>query len=119
MPTSTRRAAPAPRRASAGKKVKSRSKVSQLLRNNMLSARLVAGIVRSSYGPRGLDNMFLDNIGQVHVTSDGATILSKSKSNHPIARIITELGTSVDREVGDGTTSSVILMSALLEEGVK
>jgi archaeal chaperonin len=85
----------------------------------MLSARLVAGIVRSSYGPRGLDKLFLDNIGQVHVTSDGATILSKSKSNHPIARIISELGTSVDREVGDGTTSSVILMSALLEEGVK
>lgn len=93
--------------------------MSATLRNNMLSARLVANMISSSYGPRGLDKMFIDKIGQVHVTSDGATILSKSKSNHPIARIITELAKSVDNEVGDGTTSTVILMSALLEEAVQ
>jgi archaeal chaperonin len=85
----------------------------------MFSARLVADIVRTSFGPRGLDKMFIDNLGAVHATNDGATILKKSVSSHPIARIITELAKVVDQEVGDGTTSAVILMSALLEQAVQ
>ena len=93
-------------------KRKSKSKVNAVLRSNMLSAWLVAGIVKASFGPRGLDKAFTDEIGQVHATSDGAEILVKAKSGHPIARIITEMGKAVDHEVGDGTISAVVLMSA-------
>jgi len=101
------------------KKGKSKSKVNPVLRNNAHSVRLVANMVRTSFGPRGLDKLFIDETGAVNATNDGATILKKSKSNHPIARIITELAKAVDQEVGDGTTSAVILMSALLEKAVE
>lgn len=102
-------------RVAARLKGHDKSRTSAVLKSNALSAHLVAEIMRRSFGPKGLDKMFVDKIGQTFATSDGATILQKSESNHPIARIITELGKSVDTEVGDGVISAVIVMSALLE----
>ena len=82
---------------------------------NVLAAQSVANVVKSSLGPVGLDKMLVDDIGDVTVTNDGATILSLLEVQHPAARILVDLAQQQDREVGDGTTSSVIVASELLK----
>jgi archaeal chaperonin len=84
-------------------------------RNNILAAKLVAEIVRSSLGPRGMDKMLVDSLGDVTITNDGATILKEIDVQHPAAKMIVEISKSTDAEVGDGTTSAVVLAGALLE----
>jgi len=71
-------------------------------------------LVRSSLGPRGLDKMLVDSIGDVTITNDGATILKEIDVQHPAAKMMVEISKTVDNEVGDGTTSSVIFAGALL-----
>ncbi len=82
--------------------------------NNIAAAKLVAELVRSSLGPRGLDKMLVDSLGDVTITNDGATILKEIDVQHPAAKMIVEIAKTVDAEVGDGTTSSVIFAGALL-----
>src|SRR5918999_1581879 len=92
----------------------SRGKEAQ--KNNITAAKLIAEIVRSSLGPRGMDKMLVDTLGDVTITNDGATILKEIDVQHPAAKMVVEVSKSVDNEVGDGTTSSVILTGALLEK---
>ena len=82
---------------------------------NVLAAQSVANVVKSSLGPVGLDKMLVDDIGDVTVTNDGATILSLLDVQHPASKILVELAQQQDREVGDGTTSVVIIASELLK----
>jgi len=81
----------------------------------VLAAQTVANVVKSSLGPVGLDKMLVDDIGDVTVTNDGATILSLLDVQHPAGKILVELAQQQDREVGDGTTSVVIIASELLK----
>ena len=82
--------------------------------NNIAAAKLVAELVRSSLGPRGLDKMLVDSLGDVTITNDGATILKEIDAQHPAAKMMVEISKTVDNEVGDGTTSSVVFGGALL-----
>jgi thermosome len=84
-------------------------------RNNFLAARLIAEVVRSSLGPRGMDKMLVDSLGDVTITNDGATILKEIDVQHPAAKMMVEVAKTTDNEVGDGTTSVVVLAGALLE----
>ncbi|ORY85727.1 T-complex protein 1 subunit alpha [Protomyces lactucae-debilis] len=81
---------------------------------NVLAAQTIANVVKSSLGPVGLDKMMVDDIGEVTVTNDGATILSLLEVEHPAGRILVELAQQQDKEVGDGTTSVVIVAAELL-----
>ena len=82
--------------------------------NNIAAAKLVSQLVRSSLGPRGLDKMLVDSLGDVTITNDGATILKEIDVQHPAAKMMVEISKTVDNEVGDGTTSSVVFGGALL-----
>lgn len=84
-------------------------------RNNISAAKLVAELVRSSLGPRGMDKMLVDSLGDVTITNDGATILKEIDVQHPAAKMMVEISKATDNEVGDGTTSTVVLAGALLE----
>ena len=83
--------------------------------NNISAAKLIAEMVRTSLGPRGMDKMLVDGMGDVTVTNDGATMLKSMDVQHPAAKMVIEVSKTVDDEVGDGTTSSVVLTGALLE----
>ncbi|MGH9923581.1 MAG: thermosome subunit beta, partial [Nitrososphaerales archaeon] len=83
-------------------------------RNNITAAKLIADIVKSSLGPRGMDKMLVDTLGDVTITNDGATILKEIDVQHPAAKMMVEISKSVDNEVGDGTTSAVVLGGALI-----
>ena len=85
-------------------------------RNNITAAKLVAEVVRTSLGPRGMDKMLVDSIGDITITNDGATILKEIDVQHPAAKMMVEVAKSVDNEVGDGTTSSVVLAGALIQK---
>ncbi len=83
-------------------------------KNNIAAAKLVAELVRTSLGPRGMDKMLVDSLGDVTITNDGATILKEIDVQHPAAKMMVEISKTVDNEVGDGTTSSVVFGGALL-----
>ena len=83
-------------------------------KNNIAAAKLVAELVKSSLGPRGLDKMLVDSLGDVTITNDGATILKEIDAQHPAAKMMVEISKTIDTEVGDGTTSSVIFGGTLL-----
>ena len=85
-------------------------------RNNITAAKTVAEILRTSLGPRGLDKMLVDPIGDVTITNDGATILKEIDAQHPAAKMPVEVAKSVDNEVGDGTTSAVVIAGSLLDK---
>ena len=83
-------------------------------KNNIMAAKMVCDIVKSSLGPRGLDKMLVDSLGDVTITNDGATILKEIDAQHPAAKMMIEISKTIDTEVGDGTTSSVIFAGTLL-----
>jgi archaeal chaperonin len=83
--------------------------------NNIFAAKLIAEIVKSSLGPKGMDKMLVDSLGDVTITNDGATILKEIDVQHAAAKMLVEISKTTDNEVGDGTTSAVILAGALLE----
>src|SRR6476646_4510145 len=85
-------------------------------RNNIQAAKSIAEIVRSSLGPRGMDKMLVDTLGDVTITNDGATILKEIDAQHPAAKMMVEISKATDNEVGDGTSSVVILAGALIEK---
>lgn len=84
---------------------------------NVTAAIAVANIVKSSLGPVGLDKMLVDDIGDVTITNDGATILAQLEVEHPAARLLVDLAQMQDKEVGDGTTSVVLVAAELLRRG--
>jgi T-complex protein 1 subunit alpha len=81
---------------------------------NVLATQAIANVVKSSFGPSGLDKMMVDDIGDVTVTNDGATILSLLDIEHPAGKILVDLAQQQDKEVGDGTTSVVLIAAELL-----
>ena len=93
----------------------SQTKGREAQKNNIMAAKIIAEIVKSSLGPRGMDKMLVDGMGDVTITNDGATILKELDIQHPAAKMMVEISKTTDQEVGDGTTSSVILAGALLE----
>src|SRR3989344_5297492 len=88
-------------------------------RINILIARAVANAVESTLGPKGMDKMIVDDLGDVIISNDGATILSEMSIDHPAGKMMVEIAKSQDSEVGDGTTSVVILAGGLLEKAEK
>ena len=88
-------------------------------KNNIAAAKMVAELVKTSLGPRGLDKMLVDSLGDVTITNDGATILKEIDAQHPAAKMMVEISKTIDTEVGDGTTSSVVFAGALLEKAEK
>merc|ERR1711997_1090054 len=82
---------------------------------NVLACNTVANYVKSSLGPVGLDKMLVDDVGEVTITNDGATILKLLDVEHPAAKVLVELAQLQDEEVGDGTTSVVIIAAELLK----
>ncbi|MCL4436318.1 MAG: TCP-1/cpn60 chaperonin family protein [Thaumarchaeota archaeon] len=92
----------------------SRGKQRRAQNNNITAAKLVAEVVRSCLGPKGMDKMLVDGMGDVTITNDGATILKEIDVQHPAAKMMVEISKTIDNEVGDGTTSAVVLTGALL-----
>ena len=83
-------------------------------RNNIAAAKAVAESVRTTLGPRGMDKMLVDDLGDIVITNDGATIVDEMNIEHPAAKMIVEVAKTQDDEVGDGTTSAVVLAGGLL-----
>ncbi|MEM4002034.1 MAG: thermosome subunit alpha [Ignisphaera sp.] len=94
----------------------SRTHGKEALRANIMAARVLAEILRTSLGPRGLDKMLVDSFGDITVTNDGAAIVKEIEVQHPSAKLLVEAAKAVDAEVGDGTTSVVVLAGSLLEK---
>ena len=84
-------------------------------RNNIMAARIIAEILRSTLGPRGMDKMLIDSLGDITITNDGATILDEIEVEHPAAKMMVEVAKAQDDEVGDGTTTAVVLAGELLK----
>ena len=85
-------------------------------RNNIMAARIVAEILKSTLGPRGMDKMLIDSLGDITITNDGATVLDEIEVEHPAAKMMVEVAKAQDDEVGDGTTTAVVLAGELLKE---
>jgi thermosome len=85
-------------------------------RNNIAAARAVADAVRSTLGPKGMDKMLVDSIGDIVITNDGVTILEEMEIEHPAAKMMVEVAKTQNQEVGDGTTTSVIIAGELLKK---
>jgi thermosome len=92
----------------------SRSRGRDVQHNNIMAAQVIAEAVRSALGPKGMDKMLVDSMGDVTITSDGRTILDEMNVEHPAGRMMIEVAKTQDDEVGDGTTTSVILAGELL-----
>jgi T-complex protein 1 subunit epsilon len=95
---------------------KTRLKGLEAQKANIMAARSVSNLLRTSLGPRGMDKMMVSPDGDVTITNDGATILAKMEVEHQVAKLIVELSSSQDDEIGDGTTGVVVLAGALLEQ---
>ncbi len=89
------------------------------LRSNILAAKVLAELLKTSLGPRGLDKMLVDAFGDIVVTNDGATIVKEMEVQHPAAKLLVEVAKAQDSEVGDGTTSVVVLSGTMLEKAEK
>ncbi len=88
-------------------------------RNNILAAKIIAETIKTTLGPKGMDKMLVDRAGNIIVTNDGATILTEMDIKHPVARMLVDVAKTQDSEVGDGTTTSVMLAGKLLENAEK
>ncbi|NPA70255.1 MAG: thermosome subunit [Crenarchaeota archaeon] len=88
-------------------------------RSNIMAAKVIAEILQTSLGPRGMDKLLIDAFGDVTITGDGATILKEMEVQHPAAKLLVEVAKAMDAEVGDGTTTAVVLAGKLLEEAEK
>lgn len=93
-----------------------RSKGKDAQRTNIAAAMAVADAVKSTLGPKGMDKMLVDSMGDVVITNDGATILEEMNIEHPAAKMMVEVAKTQDREVGDGTTTAVVIAGALLKQ---
>jgi len=84
--------------------------------NNIAAAKAVADAVRSTLGPKGMDKMLVDSLGDVVITNDGATILKELDIEHPAAKMVVEISKTLDQECGDGTTTAVVVAGELLKK---
>jgi len=94
----------------------SRSRGREARRNNFMAAQVVAEVLRTTLGPRGMDKMLIDSLGDITITNDGAAILEEIDVEHPAAKMIVEVAKTQDDEVGDGTTTAVIFAGELLRK---
>jgi thermosome len=83
-------------------------------RNNIMAARIIAEVLRTTLGPRGMDKMLIDSLGDITITNDGAAILDEVEVEHPAAKMMVEVAKTQDDMVGDGTTTAVVLAGELL-----
>ena len=88
-------------------------------RNNIMAARLVADTIKTTLGPKGMDKMLVDSIGDITITNDGVTILDEMEIEHPAAKMMVEIAKTQEDEVGDGTTTAVIFAGKLLDNAEK
>jgi archaeal chaperonin len=95
---------------------KEQTKGKEALSMNIAAAKAVASIVKSTLGPRGMDKMLVNPIGDITITNDGATILHDMSIEHPAAKMVAEVAASLESSVGDGTTSAVVFTGSLLEK---
>jgi len=94
----------------------SRSRGKEAQRNNIMAARVIGDVLKTTLGPRGMDKMLIDNLGDITITNDGATILKEMEVEHPAAKMMVEIAKTQDDMVGDGTTTAVVLASELLKK---
>ena len=94
----------------------SRRRGKEARRANITAARIVAEMLRSTLGPRGMDKMLIDSLGDITITNDGATILDEMDIQNPAAKMMVEVAKAQDKEVGDGTTTVVVLGGELLKQ---
>src|SRR4030066_291118 len=85
-------------------------------KNNIMAARIISEVLRTTLGPRGMDKMLIDTLGDITITNDGAAILDEVEVEHPAAKMIVEVAKTQDDMVGDGTTTAVVLASELLKK---
>jgi archaeal chaperonin len=93
-----------------------RSRGKEAQRNNIQAARVIGEVLKTTLGPRGMDKMLIDNLGDITITNDGATILNEIEVEHPAAKMMVEIAKTQDDMVGDGTTTAVVLASELLKK---
>lgn len=94
----------------------SRSRGKEAQRNNIMAARVIGEVLKTTLGPRGMDKMLIDGLGDITITNDGATILKEIDVEHPAAKMMIEIAKTQDDMVGDGTTTAVVLASELLKK---
>lgn len=85
-------------------------------RNNIMAARVISEVLRTTLGPRGMDKMLIDSLGDITITNDGATVLNEIEVEHPAAKMMVEIAKTQDDMVGDGTTTAVVLAGELLKK---
>ncbi|MDO8459896.1 MAG: thermosome subunit alpha [Nanoarchaeota archaeon] len=88
-------------------------------RNNILAAKIVADILKTTLGPKGMDKMLVDSSGNITVTNDGVTILEEMEIDHPAAKMMVEVAKTQELEIGDGTTTATVIAGKLLENAEK
>ncbi|MEM3180669.1 MAG: thermosome subunit beta, partial [Candidatus Bathyarchaeia archaeon] len=93
-----------------------RSRGKEAQRNNIMAARIISEAIRTTLGPRGMDKMLVDSLGDITITNDGATILKEVEVEHPAAKMMVEVAKAQDNMVGDGTTTVVVLAGELLKK---
>jgi thermosome len=93
-----------------------RSRGKEAQRNNIMAARVIGEVLKTTLGPRGMDKMLIDSLGDITITNDGAAILKEIDVEHPAAKMMVEIAKTQDDMVGDGTTTAVILASELLKK---
>ena len=93
-----------------------RSRGSDARKNNMMAAETIAEVLKTTLGPRGMDKMLIDSLGDITITNDGATVLDQIDVQHPAAKMMIEIAKTQDKEVGDGTTTAVVLAGELLKK---
>jgi thermosome len=94
----------------------SRSRGKEAQRNNIMAARIIGEVLKTTLGPRGMDKMLVDSLGDITITNDGAAILKEMEVEHPAAKMMVEIAKTQDDMVGDGTTTAVVLASELLKK---
>jgi len=93
-----------------------RSKGREAQKNNIMAARVIGEVLKTTLGPRGMDKMLIDNLGDITITNDGAAILNEIEVEHPAAKMMVEIAKTQDDMVGDGTTTAVVLAGELLKK---
>ena len=93
-----------------------RSRGKEAQKNNIMAARVIGEVLKTTLGPRGMDKMLIDSLGDITITNDGAAILDEIEVEHPAAKMMVEIAKTQDDMVGDGTTTSVVLAGELLKK---
>ncbi|MEM2110935.1 MAG: thermosome subunit beta [Candidatus Bathyarchaeia archaeon] len=94
----------------------SRSRGKEAQKNNIMAAKVIAEVIKTTLGPRGMDKMLIDSLGDITITNDGASILNEIDVEHPAAKMMVDVAKTQDKMVGDGTTTAVVLAGELLKK---